>query len=122
MGYEPDLFEYVIAGGILSGSFKRFRGTLDYPYKQGCMLFSKYKLSLVLLFQQSDLLYDVCRIVFLERYPADISYRWLNTSFVVFVHSAQESHHSSSSLSLICYNTYSHVVPSLPLKAEKWMN
>ena len=50
MGHEPDLFDYVIAWGILSGSFKRFRGTFDYPYKQGCMLFSKYELSLVLLF------------------------------------------------------------------------
>jgi hypothetical protein len=56
VGYEPNLFEYVIAWGILSGSFKRFRGMLDYPYKQGYMLFSKYKLSLVLLFQQSVLL------------------------------------------------------------------
>ena len=30
-----NLSENVIAWGILSGSFKRFRGTLDDPYKQG---------------------------------------------------------------------------------------
>lgn len=46
MGYEPDLFEYVIAWSILSGSFKRFRGTLDYPYKQGIVFQKKTVVSI----------------------------------------------------------------------------